>query len=497
MLSGIDYFVVVAYLVGIMLLGLYFRQFVRSSKDFFLAGKALPFWAIGMSIVVSDIGAQDFVGISGQAYRHGIAVGNFDWIGSVPAMLLAAFIFVPYFWKAGVYTIPECLGRRYNDGVRALASLTWIVFFAFNLGIVFWASAVLLKTLMGWPEWLSIILTAAVVGLYTLMGGLAAVVMTDVIQMVIMFIGGAAVVFLGFHEVGGWTGMVDKLALVRENHQSYLELMQPVDTQTPYPWTGILFGLTFVMANAYMIGNQAVVQRCLAAKNEWHAKASMIWAAFLKMFIPVLVLFPGLMAIAFHPALEDGDMAFPTLITSLLPPGLGGLMFAALLAGLMSSIDSMVNSTATLWTKDIYQKYMRSDATDAHYLFVGKIATVALLLFGVLTSGVSKYFAGLYVAIQTFLSFFQGPIFSILLLGIFWKRATQWGGLVGLVGGITVSGLLYAFKGALFTIHDPFLYVSWWSFVAGLILTVTVSLLTQPHPYQRLEGLVFGLAKKG
>jgi len=356
---------------------------------------------------------------------------------------------------------------------------------------------VLLKTLMGWPEWLSIILTAGVVGMYTLMGGLAAVVMTDVIQMVIMFIGGAAVVFLGFYEVGGWDGMVDKLAAARENHQTYLELMQPVDTQTPYPWTGILFGLTFVMANAYMIGNQAVVQRCLAAKNEWHAKASMIWGAFLKMFIPIFVLFPGLIAIGKQPGLEDGDKAFPLLIAELLPAGLGGLMFAALLAGLMSSIDSMVNSTATLWTKDIYQRYMRNNATDAHYLFVGKIATVALLLFGVLTSGVSKYFEGLYVAIQTFLSFFQGPIFSILLLGIFWKRATQWGGLVGLVGGITVSGLLFAFQGTLFTIQDPFLYVSWWSFVAGLILTITVSLFTQPHPRQRLEGLVFGLASKG
>lgn len=502
MLSGIDYFIVIAYLVGVMLLGLYFRKFVHSSQDFFLAGKALPFWAIGMSIVVSDIGAQDFVGVSGQAYRYGIAVGNFDWIGSVPAMLLAAFVFVPYFWRAGLYTIPEYLGRRYNDWVRTLASITWIVFFAFNLGIVFWASALLLRTLMGWPEWLSIILTAGVVGLYTLMGGLAAVVMTDVIQMIIMFVGGAAVVFLGFHHVGGWTGLVDKLSAMGDNYEGYLELMQPVDTRTPFPWTGILFGLTFVMANAYMIGNQAVVQRCLAAKSEWHAKASMIWGAFLKMFIPILVLFPGLMAIVTHPGLEDGDQAFPRLIASLLPPGLGGLMFAALLAGLMSSIDSMVNSTATLWTKDIYQKYIRKEATDRHYLLVGKVATVVLLLFGVITSPVSKSFPGIYVAIQTFLSFFQGPIFSILLLGIFFRRITQWGGLAGLVGGITVSGLLYGlhsiFKevGGLFTIEDPFLYVSWWSFVAGFLIATLVSLLTRPHSDEKLQGLVFSLPRK-
>ncbi|HEC03816.1 MAG TPA: sodium transporter [Phycisphaerales bacterium] len=495
MLDGIDYAVVIAYLAGIMLLGLYFKRFVHSSKDYFLAGKSLPFWAIGMSIVVSDIGAQDFVGVSGQAYRYGISVGNFDWIGSVPAMLLGAFIFIPYFWKAGVYTIPEYLGKRYNDYVRTLGAVTWIVFFAFNLGIVFWASAKLLNTLMGWPYWQSIIITALVVGVYTFCGGLTAVVLTDVIQMVIMFVGGAVIVVLGLHAVGGWDGLVDKITAQGNSHREYFKLIQPVDTKTPFPWTGILFGLTFVMANAYMIGNQAIVQRCLGAKSEWDAKASMIWGAFLKMFIPVLVLFPGLIAIVLHPGLEDGDTAFPLLVKELLPGGWGvvGLMFAALLAELMSSIDSMLNSTATLWTKDIYERYIKKDASDQHYLIVGRMATIALLVFGVLTSRVSQYFEGIYVAIQTFLSFFQGPVFSVLLLGIFWRGTTQWGGLFGLVGGITVSALLYVFKGYLFAIEDPFLYVSWWSFLAGLVIAVTVSLFTTRHPDERLYGLVYRL----
>lgn len=495
MLGGIDYFVVVMYMVGIMLLGLYFKRFVHSSQDYFLAGRMMPFWAIGMSIVVSDIGAQDFVAVSGQAYRFGISVGNFDWIGSVPAMLLAAFIFVPYFWKAGLYTIPEYLGRRYNDAVRVIASVNWIIFFAFNLGIIFWASALVLKTLMGWDTWFSIIVTAIVVGAYTLFGGLTAVVMTDVVQMIIMFIGGAAVVFLGFYHVGGWHGLVEKMSAMDGDYQNRFHLILPVDTNTPFPWTGILFGLTFVMANAYMIGNQAVVQRCLAAKNEWHAKASMIWGAFLKMFIPILVLFPGMIASVMHPGLEDGDGAFPTLIGSLMPPGLGGLLFAALLAGLMSSIDSMLNSTATLWTKDIYQRFLKKQAPDEHYLFVGRIATVVLLVLGVVTSPISSRYEGIYVAVQTYLSFFQGPTFSVLLLGIFWRRTTQWGGLSGLVGGLIVSLLLHIYSGALFTISDPFLYISWWSFVAGFVITVIVSLFTAPHPVERLYGFVYRLEK--
>ncbi len=490
MLSGIDYFIVIAYIIGILLLGFYFRRFVNSSSDYFLAGKSLPFWAIAMSIVVSDIGALDFVGISGQGYRYGISVGNFDWIGSVPAMLLAAFIFIPYFWKGGVYTIPEYLGRRYNKYVRTIASLTWIVFFAVNLGVLFWASAVLLNVLMGWPVWTAIFITAIVVGIYTYFGGITAVVMTDVVQMIIMFVGGSTLVYLGFHHVGGWDNMVEKITSMGPEFERHFKLMQPADASTPYPWTGILFGLTFVMANAYMIGNQAVVQRCLTAKSIWHAKASMIMAAGLKMLIPILVLFPGIMAIILHPDLADGDQALPTMIKEILPPGLVGLMFAAFYAGLMSSVDSILNSTATIFTKDIYEPFIRPAASDRHYLKVGKITTLVLLIMGVATSKISSQYPGLYVAIQSFLSYFQGPIFSILLLGIFWKRTTQWGGLAGLVIGIIAAFILNTIPG-IFTIEDAFLYVSWWSFVAGFIVTVAVSLFTSPHTDEYLKGLVF------
>ncbi len=491
MLAGIDYFIVIAYLIGILLLGYYFKRFNDSSEDYFLGGRSLPFWAIGMSIVVSDIGALDFVGISGQAYRYGISVGNFDWIGSVPAMLLAAFIFIPYFWRGGMYTIPEYLGRRYNSTVRTIASATWIIFFAVDLGVLFWASAVLLNVLMGWPIWISIMVTASVVGLYTYFGGITAVVMTDVVQMIIMFVGGFALVFLGLQAVGGWEVMAEKIVNLGPEYERHFDLMQPSDAPTPYPWSGILFGLTFVMANAYMIGNQSIVQRCLTAKNEWHAKASMIFASSLKMLIPVLVLFPGLMAIILHPGLEDGDQALPMMIKNVLPPGLIGLMFSAFFAGLMSSVDSLLNSTATLFTKDIYQPYIKKDAEDKHYLKVGKITTLVLLLIGIATAPISSYYPGIYVAIQTFLSYFQGPIFAILLLGMFWKRTTQWGGLAGLSVGIVCSFILNTVEG-IFTIEDPFLYVSWWSFVVGFVITVAVSLMTSKHDDSKLKGLVYG-----
>ncbi len=493
MLTGIDYFVVITYFIGILILGYYFKKFISSSDDYFLGGRTLPFWAIGMSIVVSDIGALDFVGVSGQAYRFGISPANFDWIGSVPAMLLAAFVFVPYFWKAKLYTIPEYLGRRYNDTVRTIASATWIIFFALDMGVLFWASGILLKALMGWPILVSILVTAGVTGLYTYYGGITAVVMTDVVQLVIMFVGGFTLVFLSFYHVGGWEGLVTKIHALGPAYKNHFKLVQPMDTNTPFPWTGILFGLTFVMANAYMIGNQTIVQRCLTAKNEWHAKASMVFAGFLKMFIPVLILSPGLVAIVLLPGLKDGDQSLPMMIKKFLPPGLIGLMFSAFFAGLMSSVDSMLNSTATLFTKDIYQKFIKKEATDEHYLLVGKIVTVSILIFGMITAPLSGYFSGIYIAMQTFLSYFQGPVFALLLLGIMWKRTTQWGGLAGFVVGIVSSFIMYQFSDSLFTIEDPFLYVSWWSFVTAFVVTVIVSLFTEPYSEERLIGLVYGL----
>jgi SSS family solute:Na+ symporter len=495
-LTGIDIVIVVLYFGGILLLGSYFKKYVQTSSDYFLAGKALPFWAIGMSIVSADIGAVDFVGLTGQAYRYGIVVGNFDWIGSVPAMILAALVFVPYYWRAGVFTIPEYLGRRYNVYVRTLHAVVWLIFMAFGLGIMLWATGVLLSELVGWPIMLSIILTAVIVGFYTVLGGLSAVVMIDAVQVVIMFIGGFAILFVGFWELGGWNAMVEKITALGPQYANHFNLIVSPQANTPYPWTGILFGLAIVMAPAYFIANQTIVQRSLGAKDEWSAKASVLWGAFLKMFIPVFFVIPGLVALGLFPGIEDGDRAFPRMIRDLLPPGLTGLMFAAFFAGLMSSVDSTVNAAATIFTKDIYERFIKRDASDRHYLLVGRVLTGILLGFAVITAPISKYFPGMYVYVQTLLSIFQGPTLGILILGMFWTRMTQWGGLAGLLGGMGVSALLYAFKGNFFTIENPFLYISWWSFLASLILGTVVSIITKPYEIERLRGLVYGLVLK-
>ena len=495
-LLGIDYFIVFLYLAGTIVIGLYYEKYISSSSDYFLAGKLLPFWAIAISIVGTDIGAVDFVGLTGQAYRFGIVVANFDWIGSVPAMILAGLIFIPYYWRAGVYTIPEYLGRRYNIYLRAISAVIWLIFIAFTLGVILWATGVLLQEMIGWPIMLSIILTVVIVGLYTITGGLSAVVMTDFIQVIIMIVGSVAILVLGFWEIGGVGSLFDKVLAMGPEYANHFNLVVSPEANTPYPWTGILFGLTFVLAPAYFIGNQVIIQRSLGAKDEWNAKASMIFGAALKILIPIIVVVPGLIAVVLFPNVQDGDGVYAKLIKELLPPGLTGLVFAAFLAALMSSVSAIVNSVATVWTKDIYELFIKKDADDRHYLIVGRYVTGIILVLAVLTSPLSDQFPGIYVYVQTINSFIQGPILAVLIMGIFSKRTTQWGGLAGLISGVIMSGILYFYKSDLFSIDDPFLYISWWSFLGSLIVTVAVSTFTDPHPVDKLRGLVYGLILK-
>ncbi|HRI86908.1 MAG TPA: sodium/solute symporter [Candidatus Hydrogenedentes bacterium] len=497
-ISGFDLAIIITYMAGILAIGTYFGRYVKSATDFFLAGRALPFWAIGMSIVVSDIGATDFIFVGGAAYSYGIAAANFDWMGSMPAMAIAAFVFMPYYWRSSVYTIPEFLGKRYNAGVQIIHAAIWGVFMVVMLAVIFWTTANFLNTTVGWPIPLSIAITVIVVGIYTLSGGLAAVVMTDVIQMIVMFVGGIALLVLSLWEVGGWSSLqaqIGEMAKADPKYADHFTIMLPNDTTTPYPWAGIVLGLGLIMSTAYFSGHQGIVQRCFGARTEWDAKAGMLFGGFLKSFIPFMVAIPGLAAVIIVPGLATGDNAVPEMINQLLPAGIRGLTFSALVASFMSSADTYLSSASTIWTTDLYGRlyqYRKGKApSERHGLIVGRIFTVVFIIFAVLMAYPIGQTPSMYTFIQKSLSMFQGPVFAILLLGIMWKRATQWGGLAGLVLGVASSTILHNTQG-LFTISDPFLFVAMWSFVFTVIVTVVVSLCTRPEPEEKLRGLIFG-----
>ena len=501
-LAVIDYIIIGVYMAGVLYLGSYFAKYIHSSSDFFLAGRSLPFWAIGMSVVVSDIGAIDLITGAGAAYDRGIAQANFDWIGSVPAILIAAFIFVPYYWRAGVYTLPEFLGRRYNSATRWLHALVLLSFMLATVSIMLWTSAVFLNKVLGMDHLTAIWVTTIVVGCYAISGGLAAVVMTDVMQMVVMFVGTGALLTLGLWEVGGWSGMVEKVLAQPEQTEEYFRLLVEHRQGTKYPWPGMVFSLGIIMSTAYFVGNQAVMQRALGARSEWDAKAGMLTAGLFKMAIPVLVFLPGMAARGLYPGLDPSDAAIPILIDRLMPAGLKGLMFAAFFAALMSSVDSYLNSCVTIFTGDIYRPIHKGltggDLSSRLGLILGRSLTAVILVAAAIYAPNFANHDTLYDVFQTLLSLFQGPTLAILLLGIFWRGATAWGGFAGLVIGVGLTVILNILGDAVFiSAAGSYLFVSFWSFWAALAVTIIVSLVTPRKTRHELEGLIYGSVVTG
>jgi len=495
-LAPIDYIIIGVYMIGVLYLGSYFAKYIHSSGDFFLAGRALPFWAIGMSIVVSDIGAIDLITGAGAAYDRGIAQANFDWLGSMPALLLAAFIFLPYYWRAGVYTLPEFLGRRYNAATRWLHAMVLLVFMLATVSLMLYTSAVFLDEVIDMDKTVAIWMTTVIVGFYAIRGGLAAVVMTDVMQMVVMFIGTGALLTLGLWEVGGWSGMVERVLAQPEQTPEYFQLLVEHKEGTQYPWPGMVFSLGIVMSTAYYVGNQAVMQRALGARTEWDAKAGMLTAGLFKMAIPVLVFIPGMAARGLFPDLDSSAAAIPTLIDRLMPAGLKGLMFAAFFAALMSSVDSYLNSCVTIFTGDVYRPIHKritgQELSGKLGLTIGRTMTAFILVAAAIYAPQFENAKTLYDVLQTLLSLFQGPTLAILLLGIFWRGATAWGGFAGLVLGVGLTQVLNILGDAVFISDNPYLFTTFWSFWTSLTVVIVVSLFTKKKTDEELEGLVYG-----
>jgi SSS family solute:Na+ symporter len=499
-----------------MALGIWIGRHIKTGSDFFLGGRRLPWWAIGMSLVATDIGGTDIIGVGGAAYTHGLSVANFEWIGCVPAMIVGAFVFIPFFYRTGVVTVPEFLERRYNVQVRTVMATCWLIFMACNLGIMLLASAKMMSAVFGWDVIACVWVTAILVGSYTCIGGLAAVVYTDMIQCSVMIAGCLCLLIMGLIRVGGIDAFNDRLAEANQQRMTAVgeidpgeneltSLILPVDTPSPFPWTGIYFGLALILSPAYWIGNQAIVQRSLGARSEFDAKASYIWGALLKNIIPLIIAVPGLLAIVLLPDLADGDMALPQLVGELLPVGLRGLFVAAFLAALMSSIDSYLNSAATLVANDFYKRFYDNQVSDERLLTVGRLTTAGLvawaIVFAFLLTRLSES-SGLYSVFQTLMAFFQGPALAILVIGVLWKGATGNAAFISLILGIATSVSLYTLNQGpvyellglqpLFRISDPFLYFSIWAFLVTAVSLVAISWIGGPDSQDHSQYVLGG-----
>ena len=476
----IDLAVVIVYAGLIIFVGIRFSQRVKTAMDFFLAGRSLVWWVIGLSIIGTNVDTNGYIGASGNAYSIGIAQANFEWIGAIPAMIIAALIFIPLYWRAGVYSIAEYLGLRYNQAVRVLAASIVVVMSVFAMGVAMWALAITLQTFIGWPIWVGILVSGTVVGLYSVAGGLGAVAITDSIQVCIMFVCGLIIIAIGISDAGGAGSFVSKLTAENPTHLSaYL----PADHES-YPWHGVILGLGLVLSPAYWVGGQAILQRTLGARTQWDASAGMIFAALAKTFVPVLIVFPGLLAIVMMADIEYPDMALPWVIKNVLPVGVSGLMFVAIIAALQSSIDSSINSTALMITRDIRHVLMKNHNPESD-LKIGRLLTLGLLLSAMCIAPYIGNLGGIFNFLQLLLSLFQGPMLALLLLGGLTKRATATGGIITLVSGVTLAGILT------FVVELNLLYVAFFSFCYAVPALWIMSGFTQPHSDEHLKTLTY------
>ncbi|MEZ5560258.1 MAG: sodium/solute symporter [Pseudomonadales bacterium] len=479
----IDLAIVVGYLVAIIVVGIRLSGRVRDAHDYFLAGRSLTWWVIGLSIIGTNVSANGYVGASGGAYKVGIAQANFEWIGAIPAMILASLVFIPLYWRAGVYSVPEYLGLRYNQSVRLLSALIASVFALFAIGVSLWAIALTLQTYLDWPIWVGIVVTGTVVGLYSISGGLAAVAFTDAFQVVIMFLGGVAIVALGISDAGGVGRFADTLTA---GHPDHLQAYLPAD-HADFPWPGVLLGLAIVLSPAYWCGSQVILQRTLGARTQWDASASMMFAAFAKTLVPLLIVFPGLLALVMHANVEYPDMALPWVVKNVLPPGLSGLMFIALIAALQSSIDSGINSTALMITRDIRAVLVRS-SNPYQELVIGRWLTLLILLGGMAFAPFIGELGGIYYFIQTLLSLFQGPMLALLVLGALTRHVTPRAGLATLITGVPLAGVLLA-------AGINMLYVAFLTFCYALAALWLLSYRGTALPEELLDRLVYRIAR--
>ncbi|MRX62788.1 sodium/sugar symporter [Maribacter luteus] len=498
-----DYFIFIVYAFLILGVGLWVSRdkkgHQKNAEDYFLASKSLPWWAIGASLIAANISAEQFIGMSGSGFASGLAIASYEWMGALTLIIVGKF-FLPIFIEKGLYTIPEFVEKRYSTNLKTILAVFWIGLYVFvNLASVLYLGALALETIMGIPMLYGIIGLALFAAAYSLYGGLSAVAWTDVIQVVFLILGGLVTTYLALNTVSGGEGIIAGFKKVYETAPERFVMI--LDESHPeyknLPGIAVLVGGLWV-ANLYYWGfNQYIIQRTLAAKSLKEAQKGILLAAFLKLILPLIVVIPGIAAyviindpeIMAHlgdvaqqnlPSLEQADKAYPWLL-QFLPTGLKGIAFAALAAAIVSSLASMLNSTSTIFTMDIYRQYINKNASDKATVTTGRIsAGIALLIAGImapLLGGIDQAFQ----FIQEYTGVVSPGILAVFLLGLFWKKTTNKGAIVGALVSIPIAMYFkVAPKGwstsALF-VDIPFMNQMGYTMIFTMLVIILVSLI--------------------
>ena len=494
-LGTVDVLFVILYLLIIAGISIWsIRKSKSSPTDYFLANRNLGWWVIGASILASNVGSEHIVGLAGTGATSGLVMGHYElhsWI-----VLVLGWVFVPFYMRSMVYTMPEFLERRFNARTRRLLSIIQLLSYVIaKASVTIFAGALVFNSFLGVDFWTGAIILVIVTGIYTILGGLHTVMYTEAVQAIILLLGSAVLLFIGLDKVGGWQGMIHSVP------KDKLNMFRPL-SDPDFPWLGILFASPIV-GIWYWCTDQHIVQRCLAGKNEREARRGTIFAAYLKLLPFFIFLVPGLIAVAMVNQgtlkLDDNNAAFPTLVKTLMPIGLRGLLAGGLLAALMSSLASVYNACSTLFTMDIYQK-MKPESSGKELVKVGRIATGVVVLLGMAWIPLMSRISGtLYQYLQSVQSYLAPPIAAVFLLGVFFKRLNGKGALTAMIAGFVIgiikltlelfqkdlSGLLHSFA----TIN--FLYFCIYLFLFSVVVMVVVSLMTEKPDEEHIKGLTF------
>jgi solute:Na+ symporter, SSS family len=504
-LATLDVAIIVVYFALIFCIGFYFARRGRTSTDYFLASRNVGWFAIGASLFVSNISTEHFIGLSGSGASSGLAVGHFEWWACL-ILLLLGWVFVPFYLRSNVFTMPEFLERRFSRSCSIyLASISIVAYIFTKISVQLYAASVVLERVAGWSLWKTAIILVIATGVYTIAGGLAAVIYTDTVQTMILIVGAVVLTLIGLQRVGGFA------ALRAEVPASYFHMIRP-PTDSAFPWTGIFFGAP-ILGIWYWCTDQVIVQRVLSARDEGHAKAGTIFAGFLKILPVFMLVLPGIIALAlfrdlfkFGPKGEvlNGDIAYPTLILNLLPTGLVGLVLAALLAAVMGAMSSVFNSASTLVTLDFYKK-LDPSASESKLVNVGRVATGFMVILGLLwVPFIHLISSQLYIYLQSVQAYISPPIAACFVLGILWPRLNQQGAISSLLTGFVLGATRFVleimdrlaggpFENRLIRalIDLNFLHYAIVMFVICCLVLIVVSMLTPPPDRKKLAGLTF------
>jgi SSS family solute:Na+ symporter len=514
-LRAIDYVSLVIYFLFTLGIGWLAKRKITSSEDFLTSRHSVPVWITSLAFIAANLGAQEMIGMCASGAKYGIMTAHFYWLGAVPAMVFVGVFMMPFYYGSKARSVPEYLKLRFDEKTRGLNAITFAIMTIFSSGISMYALGRLFELMLGWSFSNSVLLSAAIVLSYTLLGGLTSAIYNEVVQFFLIVLGFAPLSVLAVEKAGGWTGISARLAPVMTHSWRYTAhaSQNPMGVEI----FGLVAGLGFVLSFGYWCTNFLVVQRAMAANSMQGARQTPLFAAFPKLFMPFVVILPGIAAVALMKmgssyavpmkaggAGFDYDQVLTTLMAQFYPSGMLGIGLTALMASFMSGMAGNVTAFNTVFTYDIYQSYIRPKAADSHYLWVGRVTTIVGIALSIGTAYLATTFNNMMDFLQLVFAFVNAPLFATFLLGMFWKRTTGHAAFAGLLTGTTVAALTHGLtvaegKGGWIANTHEFLsplaqnyWIAIFSWTSCLLMTIAVSLVTKPKPESELRNLVYG-----